>query len=317
MKKGLTFSVKLLLSVLFTLVLLEAGLHLFPMVIPLPLLIYFNTAVRAEIAHRLNLSNKWDVIYLERDDGGPELWIYRPGAMVRWPVKDTGAVEIRQMDEMGFCNPPEHSYNLSQIDIIALGDSFTTCYAVNPSDTWSSQLGRLTGLSTYNLGRIGLGTHGEIQILKQFGLQKSPRIVILNVYEGNDLRDAMRYYQYRQSQEQPETQSPDLNQKLTDTGLLGRYSYVFNLAFAFINYSQEKFSNLPSSDTSDESPDSASTNGVDFRYDLVFDETVIPFNANNEDRDEVYQARSVQQRTPAGEALVKQVIGEPLTVFVQ
>ncbi len=317
MKKGLTFSAKLLFSSLFTLVLLEAGLHLFPVIIPLPLLVYFNMFARAEIAHKLNLSNKWDVIYLERDDGGPELWVYRPLAMVRWPVKDNGAVEIRQMDEVGFCNPPENSYHLPQIDLIALGDSFTTCYAVNPLDTWSSQLGGLTGLSSYNLGRIGLGTHGEIQILKKFGLQKSPRIVILNVYEGNDLRDALRYYQYQQHQEQPETESPDLNQELTEAGLLGRYSYVFNLAFAFIKYSQEIFFNSTSPDASDSLPELASSNEVDFRYDLVFNETVIPFNASNEDQDEVYQARSVQNRTPGGENLVKKVINEPLAVFVK
>jgi hypothetical protein len=235
-KKFLYFSIKLLLSLLLTLALIEVGLHLFPGLIPLQLLIYFHEIPRAEIARSQNLSNTWDVIYLERDDSGPPLWIYRPLATVRWPVKEKDAVNTRVMDDVGFCNPPANSYHLSTIDLIVLGDSFTTCYAVNPQDTWSSQLATLAGRSAYNLGRIGLGLDSELQIFKQFGLSKSPRVVILNVYEGNDLRDALAEEAYRQKHPQAALLPETFNRELAAEGVLGRYSYSFNLLQAVIQW---------------------------------------------------------------------------------
>lgn len=289
--------------------LVEVGLHLLPGIIPIQLLVYFHDLPRADIARSQNLSNKWDVIYLDVDDDVAPLWIYRPLSKVRWPVdKDEGAVSVRVMDDIGFCNPPENSYHFPTIDVIALGDSFTTCYAVNPEDTWSSNLSKLTDFSVYNLGRIGLGIHEEIQILKEFGLSKSPQFVILNVYEGNDFRDALDYNSYRQKKTEPKL----LKQELFLQSLLERYSYTFNLAVALKLYWQEEVSTeFEAVSNSDSSTD------IDFRYDLVFGETVIPFNRNNEDRDEVRHAQMVQNRTPAGELQFSQVVEEPLAMFVE
>ncbi len=320
MKKLFSFSFKLLLSFLLTLVLIEIGLRLFPVVIPLQLLIHFNEFPRADIARSRNLSNKWDAIYLERDDGGPPLWIYRPFTKIRWGGDDDqGVVPVRTMDDLGFCNPPENSYHLPVIDVLALGDSFTTCYAVNPQDTWSSKLSRLTNLSVYNLGHVGIGLHKELQILKAFGLAKSPRIVILNVYEGNDLRDALRYHSYRQESQQPQAATTErLTEELSLNGLLGRYSYAFNLFFAFGKYWQDtnlvtSLADLPLAESTANTP----LEDIDFRYDLVFGRTVISFNPSNEDKDEVRNALRVQNRTPNGEEEITQIIEEPLAAFVE
>ena len=46
------------------------------------------------------------------------------------------------------------------------------------------------------MGVGGIGPYEYVQVLKQFGLQRRPRIVIMNIYEGNDLRDTLRYWDH-------------------------------------------------------------------------------------------------------------------------
>ena len=87
---------------------------------------------------------------VERDDGGPELRVFRPFAEVSWPGRET---VVSVMDQIGFCNPPTSDYEAAQIELIAIGDSFTTCHGVLSEETWSWKLGELSGLSNYNLGR--------------------------------------------------------------------------------------------------------------------------------------------------------------------
>jgi hypothetical protein len=73
MRNLFSFLAKLLFSLVYTLVLIEGGMRLFPQVVPLELLIYFAENPRAEIANRRNLPTTWGTVVVERDDGGPEL----------------------------------------------------------------------------------------------------------------------------------------------------------------------------------------------------------------------------------------------------
>jgi hypothetical protein len=138
------------------------------------------------------------------------------------------------------------------------------------------------------------------------------------VYEGNDLRDALEYYSYRQKSQQPQVVTERLNEELSLNGLLGRYSYAFNLFLALGEYWQDThvvaaLVDLPLP----ESMTNAPSTDINFRYDLVFGETVISFNPSNEDKDEVRYALLVQNRTPQGELEISQVIEEPLAAFVE
>jgi hypothetical protein len=310
MKKIIDFLIKVLFSVLFTLLLLEAGLRFFPEVIPLDLLIHFHLKPKAEIARNRGLPTMWDTFPLERDDGGPEIRLYKPFTIVAWAVEDYGTDSVVQMDDMGFCNPPDQSYHRSQIDIITLGDSFTACHAVNPTEAWTSKLGSLTGLSVYNLGRGGIGIHEYLQILKKFGLQKSPRVVIMNVYEGNDLRDAGRYIEYRRQAEERKktgfkpTPTPSPN-------LLEDNSYTYNLAYATVQY-------LQTTEPADASVSAASQpvkEEINFRYSLVFSDKTVEFNPRNVDRDEVRNAIRWQKGEIDPE--VFDTIEDALTTFVE
>lgn len=299
MKDYLAFGFKLLLSLLFTLVLFEVGLRFVPHIIPLNLLVLFNEDIRTEIALKRGLPTKEDTTLIERDDEGPEIRIYKPFTERTWYIQETGTTVTAMMDEMGFCNLPQNSYQLPAIDIITLGDSFTACHAVSAEETWSTQLSKQMGYTVYNLGKIGIGLHEHIQLLKKFGLAKSPKIVIINVYEGNDLRDASHYYEFVHHKEAVEKAESSIGRNF-----LGKYSYVANLIFATIQYVNDNYFD----------PKEAKT-PVNFKYQLVFSgENVIPFNPENVDTDEVRYAMYLTTLQTAPE--IFQVVDEVLQTFV-
>jgi hypothetical protein len=260
--------------------LLEITLRIFPNVIPPVVLIHFEPNLRGEIA-KGRFKTKDQVITLDRDDGGPPLHAWKPFESVVSMGKfvnaenDPGFVAQVTMDENGFCNVPG-SYQVSPLDIVTIGDSFTWCNTVRPEDTWTKRISDFTKLSTYNLGKGGIGLYEYLQILKQFGIQKSPRYVIMNVYEGNDLRDAISFYKFqnRQTRGEDSKNSSKLWRKkyylFLKNSLLGRHSYAFNL----ILHLKKAFKKE-----------------VDFRYNLVFTERSIPFNLENSDLDEIKYAK--------------------------
>jgi hypothetical protein len=93
-------------------------------------------------------------------------------------------------DANGFRNaaPEQPTY-----DIVAVGDSFTR--ASGTAFPWPQRLAQATDLQVLNLGEVGAGPQQELAILRQHGLDKAPRWVILAYFEGNDLNDAGAYAQ--------------------------------------------------------------------------------------------------------------------------
>jgi hypothetical protein len=147
-------------------------------------------------------------------------------------------------------------------------------------------LQRMTGLRAYNFGVPGRGPYEYLEILKAFALQKSPRVVILDIYEGNDLRDAHWHHAALADPRLSELESlcPFRSSVVCDTllgirgGPFGRHSYTVNLLVAVPWYARL----------------AAGKKRIDFRYDLTFaDGAVEPFNTENADRDEVAVARSL------------------------
>jgi len=326
MKKFLSSLFKLFFSLLFALVLLEAGLRLFPNLVPLDFLIHFNEKPRAEIASRVGLKTKGETILLEREDGGPELRIFKPHTTVVWPIEDNGTYSVVKMDRNGFCNPPGN--DLPQADIVTLGDSFTWCHAVDPEETWANQLSEMTGMSLYNLGMGGIGTFEYIQILKKFGLQRSPRLVIMNIYEGNDLRDLDRYYFHRLYHDDdpveviaipPPAQPAGLLDHLAEgyeflrEELLQNYSYAYNLAGAAQEYFKEVDSPAQTASASSEGS-TKEKRKENFKYQLVFSDQSVPFNPDNVDTDEAEYARRLYEQEIRFEVLA--MLREPLAEFV-
>jgi hypothetical protein len=94
-----------------------------------------------------------------------------------------------QVDENGF---PNDQYKESdKYDIVIAGDSFTL--RTVPGKTWIESLGDLTGQTTLALGAPSWGPLNEVEAIKQYGLNKNPKWVLLMYFEGNDLFNTEQY----------------------------------------------------------------------------------------------------------------------------
>lgn len=120
--------------------LVEVVLRLVPSLISERLLAGFHPETRTNIAQRRGLPTEADTFLIQRDDNGPELRIPKPFTKRNWKGGEPGTVDSTQMDEMGFCNPSEHSYQQPTIDLLSLGDSFIWCTAIDPAGTWTADL---------------------------------------------------------------------------------------------------------------------------------------------------------------------------------
>jgi len=297
MKKFFVGLFGLSLVVIITLFIAEAILRIFPSIIAPTLLVHFHPEPRKQAARGRFLTYD-EVNMYESDDGGPPLHIVKPFTVLHWhDYNAEGDVYTAKVDEIGFCNEPGTYDRTSTIDVVTLGDSFTWCNSVDPDNTWTAQLSRFAGVSAYNLGRGGVGPYEYVQILKGFGLGKKPRFVILAVYEGNDLRDAIRYYTHRTRMR--ELASVQQDSQAMKGGLLTRYSYVVNLLLATAKH----FGSGPAASKSDD---------IDFRYHLKYPDAEVPFNHDNGDRDEVRHAKRLYAKD-----LDLQVFKEALNTFVE
>lgn len=270
---------------------LEILLRMYPAAIPLDLLQHFQEDLRLRVAQRLHLPNRYNFLEVKRDDGGPLLRRRRPGYQYKARSRDQAEAKALVYDEAGFCNPEGHA--AEPMEIVAVGDSFTECN-VPVEQSWPALLQTFSGRSTYNLGIGGIGPYEYVQILKQFGLQKHPRIVIMNIYEGNDLRDALRYWDHRNNKG-GDAQVGELNSGRGNWLL--RHSYVANVGQAVW---REWLERALRSVTEVDPPfkqglDAIDKDSLDFHYVLHLEDGDVPFNLENSDRDELRLALVMDQ----------------------
>ncbi len=190
--KGLTVVLTLLIGLGFV----EVALRAFPDLVGLAILARMQPPVRTEIATRLGLPTLETAIRISpemRTDHGPTIvlpgansWTYLYGDRVDL---DQGAVELVQVDENGLCNDPTAAQR--KADILVAGDSFTFCTAVTADNTATHKLEELSGRSVYNLGIRGVGPDEYLEMIKRYAPRFKPSIVVMNIYEGNDLRDVI------------------------------------------------------------------------------------------------------------------------------
>jgi hypothetical protein len=302
MKRIGRLAVIIAINLAIILVGLEIGLRLVPAAIPETILKRYDAVLRTEIAQRRNLPNVSDTVEVKRDDGGPPLLIFKPHVQIEFKSRETGKRGVIRMDERGFCNPPGAVPQGTTVDFVALGDSFTACMNEPPDSeapesyiNWPFETARLAGLSVYNISRGGDGPYEYVQLLKHYGLQFRPRAVIMQLYEGNDLRDAVRYRTYKEA-------PPDEKERLPlrasweplhipYEGLMGNalsersYAYgfaVIGTAYA-LSHAIEFFQWLTDN-----------PNYIDFRFTLGYPPEPVVMNADNDQKDEVRTARSAQ-----------------------
>jgi len=281
-RRGVKFAV-LAFGIAVALVVLELSLRLLPQVISPKLLILFEPGLRSQIAAGSYALQK-DFRQVPRDDGGPPLFVPKPESPIV-SIDATADGSERSTDELGFCNPAGRYHGHDRIDVIALGDSFSWCHAVRPEQAWPALLGQRTGLSTFSLGLGGNGLYEYVQFLREFGIPKRPRVVVMNVYGGNDLRDAVAYRDYRvamEKGEEPPSNDPHNVAPGLVSSVVGRHSYVLNFAVAWLSRAVH------------DDPGSREKSGINLRYELTLPSGKVEFNTENRDRDEIVVARHME-----------------------
>ena len=100
-----------------------------------------------------------------------------------------------QTDFEGFRN----SRDLSEAEIVFIGDSFTEAGNVPEEETFVWLTGNALGVEVRNMGVAGYGTPTELISLQKFGLKCKPRVVVWQIAETNDLDDAVFFVQWHQA----------------------------------------------------------------------------------------------------------------------
>jgi hypothetical protein len=153
----------------------------------------------------------------------PELgFVRKPFVAWKGYVPDVDRIVEYRTDENGFRNAPGQR----QADIVFTGDSFTEAATVAEQDTFVQRVGQATGLSVVNLGRGAYGPQQELIVLKRYGLSYKPRLVVWQLFEGNDLTDAEAFVEWKRNPQQANTSLKDryfnnswLKEWLTNTRL--------------------------------------------------------------------------------------------------
>lgn len=97
--------------------------------------------------------------------------------------------------------------------IMAIGDSFTTAWEVEPNQRWTEQMQRFhPDWSVLNVGMRNWGTDQTYLNLLNYPLKKQPDIVLLMFFTGNDVSDNYRPGILKTPWDAPHFLPPDGNQ---------------------------------------------------------------------------------------------------------
>ncbi|NUN97447.1 MAG: SGNH/GDSL hydrolase family protein, partial [Candidatus Omnitrophica bacterium] len=117
--------------------------------------------------------------------------LYAPAEWNRLPFP---RVRYRS-DSDGFRNDTQ----VNQADLVVIGDSFTHAPMIERSEIWSSVLASRLGISELNLGICGYGPQQEARALWRYGIKRGPKLVVMQVFLGNDVQDSLVFKRWKTS----------------------------------------------------------------------------------------------------------------------
>ena len=122
-----------------------------------------------------------------------------------------GDPESPEYDEAGFRNAERHA----RASVVVIGDSHTEGSGVARSNTWPSQLTRMTGVDVY---QMAFGSYGPGQYLHLIddALALSPATVIVEFYFGNDLAEAYDWVYGKRRNPELRSTDPAVLRELAD-----------------------------------------------------------------------------------------------------
>lgn len=267
--------------------LFETVLRLSPGLISLPFLARFDPDLRASIAAATGLPTAREYRILgtaERKDKGRDIALLEPNATYLWPAdaadREAGALEVQTSDAYGFCNP-KGAYETAPVDVLVLGGSVPSCTGVRPEQTFAAQLGRVTGLKTYNMTVGGIGPDDYVEVLRAHGLALKPRMVVMAYAESNDVRDCKLHKAFVTTGEGRTVERP------SSAFNPMRYSYALNFLYAGGNAVVKSVKRAASED---------------FRFSAEVEGKPFAFNIRNGDLDELKLARELMANPAEVEA---------------
>jgi hypothetical protein len=163
-----------------------------------------------DVGYALGVMGAWrgdfwlDQAHIPRRYSAPDNelgFVRKPGVSWRGYVPDVNRLVEYGTDENGFRNPPGNN----QADIVFIGDSFTEAATVAEEDTFARRVAKASGLTAVNLGRGAYGPQQELIVLKRYGLAYNPRVVVWQLFEGNDLADAEAFAEWMKNPRQVNT----------------------------------------------------------------------------------------------------------------
>lgn len=161
-------------------------------------------------------------------------FVRKPQISWRRHVPEVNKIIDYRTDENGFRNPT----GIERADIVFIGDSYTEAATVAEEDTFVRRVAQLSGLKSVNLGRGAYGPQQEQIVLRRYGLSYQPRVVVWQLFEGNDLVDAELFSKWKQNPDLAPTSLKDryfnnslLNHWLTNTRLREREGTMVTLQY--------------------------------------------------------------------------------------
>lgn len=112
------------------------------------------------------------------------------GNIPRWGAdpKDTRWLSF-ETDYEGFRNHQD----LRRADLVFIGDSFTEGGNVAYEEGFVQLTAEALNCTARNLGLFGYPPQAEFVVLKHYGLKCDPKVVIWQIFEGNDIADSAQY----------------------------------------------------------------------------------------------------------------------------
>jgi hypothetical protein len=190
----------------------------------------FITIAVLDVAYAFIVNGGWkpahtdawfDPLFITKKDNLPddELGFARK-PRVEWQgrLSSNSKYLVYRTDENGFRNP----LGITTADVVFIGDSFTEAGNTPEDETFVQQFHSQTKLSTANLGRGYYGPQQELIVLQRYAFKYHPRLVIWQVFEGNDLTDASRFAKWKASPGQKDSLALRYTKHSIIGGLLAR-----------------------------------------------------------------------------------------------
>jgi hypothetical protein len=128
-------------------------------------------------------------------------FVRKPGVSWQGYIPAANRLVNYRTDENGFRN----AAGVGRADVVFIGDSYTEAAQVSQEDTFVRRVAAVSGLSVVNLGLGAYGPQQELIVLQRYGLAYHPRVVVWQLFEGNDLKDAMNFAQWRKNPQRVRT----------------------------------------------------------------------------------------------------------------